>query len=86
MADEDKNAQQAQTIQIALMAQDIRTLTLAVNEMSNRIQRITDDHEDRIREIESQVATLKERLTVWQIFQVVFTSAVGGVAAFFKRP
>lgn len=86
MADEDKNPQQAQTIQIALMAQDIRTLTLAVNEMSNRIQRITDDHEDRIREIEAQVATLKERLTVWQIFQVVFTSAVGGVAAFFKRP
>lgn len=83
MADEDK---QPQAIQIALMAQEIRTLTNAINDMSNRLQRVTDDHEDRLREIESQVATLKERLTVWQIFQVVFTSAVGGVAAFFKRP
>lgn len=83
MADDDK---QSQVIQIALMAQEIRTLTNAINDMSNRLQRVTDDHEDRLREIESQVATLKERLTVWQIFQVVFTSAVGGVAAFFKRP
>lgn len=82
MAEDDR---QAQTIQIALMAQEIRTLTDAINAMSNRLQRITDDHEDRLRVVESQLGKLQERLTVWQIFQVVFTSAVGGVAAFFKR-
>lgn len=83
MADDDK---QSQAIQIALMAQEIRTLTNAINDMSNRLQRVTDDHEDRLRLVESQLGKLQERLTTWQIFQVVFTSAVGGVAAFFKRP
>ena len=83
MADDDK---QSQTVQIALMAQEIHTLTNTINSMRDDLRLIIDDHEARLRIIEPQLSKLQDRLTTWQIFTVIFTSAVGGVSAFFKRP
>jgi len=71
MADDDK-------LQIALLMQKVDALT-------HSIERITQDHEDRLRVIEGKLSTLGERLTLWQIFQTSLTTIASGAAVFFGR-
>lgn len=98
MADEDKQTQSiTQATQIALLIQKVDTLTdsnrddfngirAQISTLEANLRKPLDDHETRLRLVESQLGKLQERLTTWQIFQVVFTSAAAGVSAFFKRP
>lgn len=71
MADDDK-------LQIALLMQKVDSLTASID-------KITSDHETRLRIVEDKLTTLGERLTLWQIFQTSLTAIASGAAVFFGR-
>jgi hypothetical protein len=75
-----------ESTQLALLVQEVRALRQAV-------EKNNEDHETRIRllesgasELKSKIVALQERLTLWQIFQVIFTTTIGSIAAFLRRP
>jgi len=77
---------------------DIRLLTLKLDNLTKIIEQGFEvirgdlsDHEDRLRKLEGErignleqaVVRLSERLTIWQMAQSAYSTAVGIVAAFF---
>ena len=67
----------------------LRQATQGLNETIQRLEKVIsdkqEDHETRLRVIEKQQAQLAERLTLWQLGQMAFTTTIGAMVAFIKR-
>ena len=68
----------SENTQLALLAQKVDALTWQVEKLLN-------DHEERLRVLEISITQLKERMTVWQIVQSAYSTVVGIVAGAFGR-
>ena len=71
--------------EMALLTQEVKILNGTLLATNMELRRLVQDHEDRIRDLEKSQTQLTERLTLWQLGQVAFTSLVGGVVALIKR-
>ena len=62
--------------------------TRAIGELARAIGAVHIDHESRLRKLEEIAITLKERMSIWQLAQVGYTtvaSAIAGAIGFMRK-
>jgi len=78
------------------LSEDVRELvraigdqTRAIGELARAIGATHLDHESRLRKLEEISITLKERMTLWQLAQVGYTTigtTIASLISFIRRP
>jgi uncharacterized coiled-coil protein SlyX len=75
-------------IEIALLNQTITQLNVTlvgmnsdIKDLRADIRKTLDDHDIRIRKVETDQIKLSERLTLWQVGQAIFTTSIGSLAS-----
>ena len=71
--------------QFGLVLYRLSQLESALNQRFDGLSSDLRIYDGRLRQVELDMAQLRERLTVWQAAQAVFTTIVGTVSAFFGR-
>ena len=69
---------QTNATQLALLVQKVDALT-------TQVTRLADDHESRIRLIETSITKLGERITLFQGVQIIFATIAAAIAAIIGR-
>ena len=73
---------------ISELVKAIGNQTQAIGELAKAIGATHLDHESRLRKLEEIAITLKERMSIWQLAQVGYTtiaSAIAGTISFLRR-
>lgn len=70
---------------LALINQKVDTVIGQLTYYTTELRKLIDDHESRLRTIETGLTEVKGRVTTWQFLQGGFTSIVGFVATVLGR-
>ena len=56
-----------------------------VSSLTTKVDKVVDDHETRLRDLETATTQFRERMTLWQIGQGVYATVASVVAAAIGR-
>lgn len=85
MPDFQQSVDGSQYSEIQLLKQSVNTLIAEVRELRTDIRKDLQDHETRIRTLESEQSKMSARLNTYGILQTGYTTVAGIIAALFGR-
>ena len=69
-------------VALARIETKLENVTDAVIPLRERVDKVADELEARLRDVENRTARLDERLTLWQTAQAVYSTVAAMIAAY----